>query len=135
MKRRKARELILQILFQRDFRPGSLAELVEDRALDDPYVREVLQGIEARQAEIDQLIAQKAAGWRLERLVAVDRNILRLAIYEILFRPDVPAEAVIDEAVELAKKFSTEHSPTFINGILDRIWKEHRDVHRLAPRK
>jgi N utilization substance protein B len=132
MKRRQARELILKILFQRDFRPESLKDLLEEASAKDDYVIEVLQGIDASQEEIDRIIAQRAEGWRLERLVSVDRNILRLGIYEILYRPDVPGEVAIDEAVELAKKFSTEHSPTFINGILDRIWKERQHVGRVA---
>lgn len=132
MKRRKARELILKTLFQQDFRTESLDELIEETAFDDDYVLDVLKGIEAHRAEIDQFIAEKAAGWKLERLVSVDRNILRIAIYEILHRQDIPPEVAINEAVELAKKFSTAHSPVFINGILDRIWKEHQDAGRVA---
>jgi N utilization substance protein B len=84
----------------------------------------VLEGIEAHQEEIDHLVEERAEGWRLERLYSVDRNILRLAIYELLYREDVPPEVVIDEAVELAKKYGTERSPAFINGILDRVLKE-----------
>ncbi|MFN4218048.1 MAG: transcription antitermination factor NusB [Candidatus Bipolaricaulia bacterium] len=124
LSRRAARELILKLLFQRDFRSVSLAELLAEHPLDDPYVLEVVQGLESKKSEIDNLIAEKAEGWRLERLHSVDRNILRLAIYELCYREDVPPEAVINEAVELAKKYSSEHSPVFINGILDRIWKE-----------
>ncbi|GBC75994.1 N utilization substance protein B [bacterium HR07] len=128
LSRRAARERILKLLFQRDFRAVSWAELLAEQPTDDPYVLEVLQGLESKCAEIDKLIAEKAEGWRLERLHSVDRNILRLAIYELCYREDVPPEVVIDEAVELAKKYSGEHSPAFINGILDRIWKER--VHR-----
>lgn len=124
--RRAARERILKILFQRDFRSVSWQELLAEQ--EDQYVREILSGLEEKQAEIDGLIARKAEGWRLERLHSVDRNILRLAVYELLYRADVPAEAVIDEAVELAKKYSSEHSPVFINGILDRLWKEHQST-------
>jgi N utilization substance protein B len=130
MKRRQAREQILKILFQREFRPESLRDLIDEAASDEPYVLEILNGIEKKQSEIDQRITAKAEGWRLERLVSVDRNILRMAIYEILYRDDVPGEVAINEAVELAKKFSTEHSPTFINGILDRIWKEEKNAGR-----
>lgn len=119
MKRRRARELILRALFQRDFVEG--AEF--DRPTD-PYVSGVLEGIEAHREEIDRLIEERAEGWPLERLHSVDRNILRLAIYELLYREDIPAEVVINEAVELAKKYGTERSPAFINGILDRILKE-----------
>lgn len=122
LSRRVARERILKLLFQRDFRSVIPEELCP--AEHDHYVRELIAGITAQQAEIDRLIASKAEGWRLERLYSVDRNILRLAIYELLYRKDVPPEAVINEAIELAKKYSGEHSPIFINGILDRILKE-----------
>jgi N utilization substance protein B len=126
LSRRAARERIIKLLFQRDFRPIRWEELLAEHPTDDPYVLEILQGLESKRSEIDKLIAEKAAGWRLERLHAVDRNILRLAVYELCYRDDVPPEVVIDEAVELAKKYSGEHSPVFINGILDRIWKERR---------
>ncbi|MCS6903040.1 MAG: transcription antitermination factor NusB [Candidatus Bipolaricaulota bacterium] len=122
LSRHAARERILKLLFQRDFRPVSNHELGEE----DSYVREVASGVSEKQSEIDRLIAQRAEGWRLERLHTVDRNILRLAIYELLYREDVPPEVVINEAVELAKKYGGEHSPVFVNGILDRIWKEVR---------
>lgn len=124
LSRRAARERILKLLFQKDFRSISWSELLTEQPTDDHYVREVIQGLESKCSEIDKLIAEKAEGWRLERLHSVDRNILRLAIYELCYREDVPPQAIIDEAVELAKKYSGEHSPVFINGILDRIWKE-----------
>lgn len=124
LSRRAARERILKLLFQKDFRSISWSELFAEQPTDDRYVREVIQGLESKCSEIDKLIAEKAEGWRLERLHSVDRNILRLAIYELCYREDVPPQAIIDEAVELAKKYSSEHSPVFINGILDRIWKE-----------
>lgn len=124
LSRRAARERILKLLFQKDFRSMSWSELLAEHPTEDRYVREIIQGLESTCAEIDKLIAEKAEGWRLERLHSVDRNILRLAIYELCYREDVPPEAIINEAVELAKKYSGEHSPVFINGILDRIWKE-----------
>jgi N utilization substance protein B len=124
MKRRQAREQVLRALFQRDF----LGEIDPEEQPQDEYARAVLEGIEAHQAEIDLLIEERAEGWRLERLHAVDRNILRLAIYELLYRDDVPPEVAIDEAVELAKKYGTERSPAFINGILDHIYKERSAV-------
>lgn len=124
LSRRAARERILKLLFQKDFRPISLHELLEEQPTDDPYVRSCVQGLEEKLPEIDRMIAERAEGWRLERLHSVDRNILRLAVYELCYREDVPPQVVIDEAVELAKKYGGEHSPVFINGILDRIWKE-----------
>lgn len=133
--RRAARERILKMLFQKDFRSVSWPELLTEQPTDDPYVQDILHGLESKRSEIDTLIAEKAEGWRLERLHSVDRNILRLAIYELCYRDDVPPEAVIDEAVELAKKYSGEHSPVFINGILDCIWKELqcKRSHRKQP--
>lgn len=129
MRRRKAREILLQLLFQRDFRPVPLEELLASSSLEDQdeYIRQTLQGIIAHQEEIDRIISDKAVGWRLERLVSVDRNILRLGIYELLYS-GVPGEVVINEAVELSKKYSTEHSHIFINGILDRVFKERPKV-------
>jgi N utilization substance protein B len=124
LSRRAARERILKLLFQRDFRSVSLTELLEEQPADDPYVREVIGGLEEKLSEIDRIIAQRAEGWRLERLHSVDRNILRLAVYELCYREDIPPQVAINEAVELAKKYGGEHSPAFINGILDRIWKE-----------
>jgi len=124
LSRRAARERILKLLFQRDFRPVSLKELLEEQPTDDPYVREVIAGLEENLPQIDRIIAHRAEGWRLERLHSVDRNILRLAVYELCYRGDIPPQVAIDEAVELAKKYGGEHSPVFINGILDRIWKE-----------
>lgn len=123
MTRRKARKLILQAIFQRDFRDVCLEELLPNGA--DAYTKETLKGIEQHKAEIDRLISRYAQGWRLERIFSVDRNILRLAIYELLYS-ELPGEVVINEAVELAKKYGTEHSHVFINGILDRIWKARR---------
>ncbi len=119
--RRQAREEALRALFQRDF----TGEVDPEERPRDPYALELLRGVEAHQAEIDRLIEERAEGWRLERLHSVDRNLLRLAIYELLHGPaDVPPEVAIDEAVELAKKYGTERSPAFINAILDRIYKD-----------
>ncbi len=120
MRRRQAREQALRALFQEEFTNA----LGEEDLPEDPYGRELVQGVEAHRGEIDRLIEERAEGWPLERLHSVDRNLLRLAIYELLYRPDVPPEVVIDEAVELAKKYGTERSPAFLNGILDRIYKE-----------
>lgn len=128
MRRREAREVLLRLLFQRDFRPVSLEELLAEDSLGDQedYIRRTLQGILKHQEEIDRLIAEKAVGWKLERLVSVDRNVLRLGIYELLYS-EIPGEIAINEAVELSKKYSTEHSHIFINGILDRVFKEHQE--------
>jgi len=142
MKRRRARKQILKLLYQHDLQEASLdlwdlyqewltewrerhpdLEISPDR-LD--YIEDVLKGIDARRAELDREITERAAGWRLERLHAVDRNVLRLAVYEMLHRADIPPQVIIDEAVELAKAYGTERSGSFVNGILDRVWKERR---------
>ena len=120
MRRRQAREQALRALFQREF----LGSLEEADFPKDPYGRKLVQRVEEHREEIDRRIEERAEGWPLERLHSVDRNLLRLAIYELLYEEDVPPEVVIDEAVELAKKYGTERSPAFINGILDRIYKE-----------
>jgi N utilization substance protein B len=114
----------LKTLFQQDF----IGTVDPEELSGDDYVREILEGIRAHQPEIDELIEERAEGWHLERLHSVDRNVLRLAIYELLYREDVPPEVVINEAVELAKRYGTEKSPAFVNGILDRIYKERSAV-------
>jgi len=142
MKRRRARKQILKLLYQRDLQGGSkdlwdlyqdwLSEWRErhpDLAISPDrldYIDDILKGIDAHREELDREIAERAVGWRLERLHAVDRNVLRLGIYEMLYREDIPPEVIIDEAVELAKAYGTERSGSFVNGILDRVWKDRR---------
>ncbi|MDD3579690.1 MAG: transcription antitermination factor NusB, partial [Desulfobacca sp.] len=87
------------------------------------YFRQLVEGVQAHQAELDALITRFAEHWRLERMTVIDRNLLRLATFELLYVPQVPPKAAINEAVELAKRYGTEDSAAFINGILDRIWK------------
>jgi transcription antitermination protein NusB len=82
-----------------------------------------VQGTVDHQAEIDRLIREQAANWRLERMPVVDRNILRLAVYEMMFESDIPKLVVMDEAIELAKKFGSEQSSRFVNGLLDGLLK------------
>lgn len=88
------------------------------------YARNLVTGASERRDEIDQLISQQADNWRLERMPAVDRNILRLAVYELLHEEDIPKLVVVDEAIELAKRFSTEQSSRFVNGLLDGLLKK-----------
>lgn len=127
--RRKAREFALQMLFQWEMHPQELARIeagfwknarAEKKTRD--FANQLFEGTVAATKQIDLLIEEHAKNWRLERLAAVDRNILRLGIYELQAK-DVPAKAVINEAVELAKKFSTDESAPFINGILDAVAK------------
>ena len=133
-KRRKARELALQLLYQLDVQgEGSPAPHLDEfwaRHPVDPDVRDFAEalvcGTKLHEAKIDELISQYAEHWELERMAVVDRNILREGIFEILWAGDVPPKVAINEALEVAKKFSTQESSRFINGILDRIHKELR---------
>ncbi len=131
--RRKARELALQFLFSRDFGPaaGQSAQVVMDlerfavhfnsgrKIL--PYASHLVQGICAERHAIDGLIAAHSHNWRLERMSSVDRNILRIATFEMARCEDVPARVAINEALEIAKRYSTEDAVPFINGILDGV--------------
>lgn len=128
MHRREAREFLLAALYQREFLDTSLEEMLAEVDSGDQrdYIERVFSGVLAHREEIDARIAQRTVGWRFERLALIDRNILRLATFEILHLPEVPPEVAIDEAVELCKKYGTERARVFVNGILDRIWKEDK---------
>jgi N utilization substance protein B len=89
------------------------------------YACSLVEGAVGHAGEIDELIRQQADNWRLERMPAVDRNILRLAVFELLYEEDIPKLVVVDEAIELAKKFSTDQSGRFVNGLLDGLLKKH----------
>ncbi len=132
MKRRRGREYILRFLFQFDFtgkRPDEedLKAFWADKDDEDDeikgFVRDILYGTIDHITEIDNTISKVAEHWQIERMAAVDRNILRAATYELLFRKDIPSTVTINEALEIAKKYSTSESVPFINGILDRIAK------------
>ncbi len=133
-KRRKARELALQFLYQLDLRGetdlASCSEEFWGRHPVDPEARAfaetLVRGTTLHRQKIDELITQYAEHWDLERMAVVDRNILRAGIFELLWTTDVPPKVAINEAIEVAKKFGTEDSSRFINGILDRIHKELR---------
>jgi N utilization substance protein B len=108
--------------------PGPVRLSEEDRregreAFD--HAATLVRGTRERLEEIDSLIRAQAENWRLERMPPVDRNILRLAVYELLYEPDVPQLVVVDEAVELAKRFGSEQSGRFVNGLLDGLIKRH----------
>jgi transcription antitermination protein NusB len=125
--RSRCREWALQILYQAEYRGHRQGETArfyrhfEQGEKVPPYLAKLVEGVEAHQAELDALIRQHSEHWRLERMAAVDRNLLRLALYELLHQPTVPAKVVINEAVELAKRYGGEDSGAFINGILDRV--------------
>ncbi len=125
--RREARERALSLLYEADAKgatPGSV--LAEQVLPPEPFAADVVAGVEEHQAEVDALIRTYAKGWTLERMPVIDRTLLRMAIYELAHRPDVPTGAVISEAVELAKRYSTDDSGKFVNGMLSRIAKELR---------
>ncbi|TSA51557.1 transcription antitermination factor NusB [archaeon] len=125
MHRRDARELVLHVLYEREFVDTPLTEMLSELEPDNQgqYMEETLRGVIDRLSDLDELIERYAVGWHVERLAVLDRNILRLGLYELLHAPDIPAEVAINEAVELAKKYGTENAQSFINGILDRVWK------------
>lgn len=128
--RRKARELALQMLFENDI-AGTAPEEMFQRSADlhksAPGLREfterLVSGTLAHRDALDALISHQADHWRLARMPVVDRNILRLALFELLHEPATPRPVVIDEALEIAKRFSTPRSSQFINGILDGVLK------------
>lgn len=142
MSRKVAREIGLKMLFQIDFHRENINEQIElflDHTLEEMkhddkpiknldekdilYIRDISQGSVSKLEEIDQKIEQFSKGWTVDRIARVDLAILRLAMYEILYRSDIPNEVSINEAVELAKKYSTEDSGTFINGVLGQVVK------------
>jgi N utilization substance protein B len=129
--RSKARKRALDILYAADVREvpvGDLLEAEAKRAAGEPqrtaswlYAREIVDGVQDHRAEIDDLIASHAQGWTLARMPAVDRAILRIGVWELLFNAEVPAAVAIDEAVELAKELSTDESSGFVHGVLAAI--------------
>ena len=127
MQRREAREFLLSALYRREHVDTPLDEMLAEVETGDQqeYIQAIFNGLFDRRDEIDRMIGEKTVDWRFERLALIDRNILRLGVYELLFYEDVPPEVAIDEAVELAKEYGTDQARSFINGILDRIWKEH----------
>lgn len=147
--RRRAREFALQVLFARDLgqgKPGPALEdlwtawLEDEEATEPPpeeeevaFAKRLIGGVEERQSNIDQVIESASTNWRLARMPVVDRNILRLAVFELIACPDIPPNVSINEAVELAKKFGTSESKGFVNGILDRVARESGRA--AAPRR
>lgn len=130
--RRKARELALQMLFQHDMAgnpPDMICETFEDlqksKANTREFAEKIFRGTVAHLGEIDEMIQAQAENWRLSRMAVVDRNIIRMSVYEFLHENDTPKLVIIDEAIEIAKKFGTQKSSQFINGILDGILKRY----------
>lgn len=132
-RRSRAREVVLQLLFQWDQNPTpvprkAVQQFARDRLLGDAemttYALALYDGVTARKDAVDVALKNAATNWRLTRMTPVDRNVLRLGTYELLFDPSKqPLEVVINEAIELAKRFGSEESPAFVNGVLDRVGK------------
>jgi len=127
--RHSARELALQILFQLDFHgttDGWLDEFWEQQRSSKPvreFANQIVTGVQEQKDELARLIEQSAENWSLDRMPIVDRNILRQAIYELVWISDIPAKVTVDEALQLAKSFADDDAKRFINGILDNILK------------
>lgn len=127
-RRRRARELALQLLYQRDIAgtaPEEMFAFTDEYRNAAPEVQEyasrLVLGTIGRLAELDERLGRQSEHWRLGRMPAVDRNLLRVALYELIHEDEIPDPVVIDEAVEIAKKFSTPSSAPFVNGVLDGI--------------
>src|SRR3954469_22238408 len=123
--RREARERAMSLLYEADAKDLSPDEVLHGLPLTpDPFVIDLVGGVGRHQDRIDELIERYAIDWTLERMPVVDRTLLRLAVYELLERDDVPTGAVISEAVELAKLYSTDESGRFVNGVLGSVANE-----------
>lgn len=128
-KRHKARELATQVLFHMEYTPGNVGDIFdlicenfESPKLNRDFSRELVFGVCENKKSLDKMIRKASKNWRVERMSRVDRSILRLSAYELMFMDEIPPKVTIDEAVELAKKFGTEESSAFINGVLDNIF-------------
>lgn len=134
-KRRRARELAMEALYRIEIAEDEPEYVLEDLFHANPvdpetkdFAKSLVLETVTNQEKIDQLISETAKNWDLERIAIIDKNILRFAIAELLYFTDIPMKVTIDEAIEIAKKFSTPDSSRFVNGILDRIAKSHPQV-------
>ena len=131
-KRSRAREVAFQLLFQRDLHPRFTQDLCEELANDRisvpglvTFCLELYEGTQANLPLIDQQLHRCASNWKLSRMSTVDRNVMRLAAYEMLFT-ETPPKVVLNEAIELSRRFGAERSPRFVNGVLDRLLKDQQ---------
>ena len=131
--RRQAREWAVQLLFQTEFNPDNLDQALADfwndeekkpSERDQTYVNEMVHGVIEKRREIDRTISKYTENWDVDRLGVLDRTVMRVAVYEMLFRSDIPPVVSINEAVEIAKAYISKESGRFVNGVLDRIQKE-----------
>jgi transcription antitermination protein NusB len=124
--RSKARKRALDVLFEAEIRREPVLALLDERVAAasppvSPYAAELVRGVQAHREQIDELLGSHAQGWTLDRMPAVDRNILRIGTFELLWQDSVPDAVVISEAVALARDLSTDGSPAFVNGLLARL--------------
>lgn len=141
-KRRSAREWAVQFLFQNDFNPGNtepaLREFWKDKNPDlksQEFAGDLIRGVIVNLKEIDALLQSYAEHWEIKRMNAVDRNVIRMALFEMLYRPDIPPVVSINEAVDIAKCFSSIEAGKFVNGILDRALQDLKRPSRAAVEK
>ncbi len=124
--RSKARKRALDILFEAEIRGEPVLGLLDQRIAEasppvSEYAADLVRGVQAHRDRIDELLAEHAEGWSLDRMPVVDRNVLRIGLYELLWADDVPDAVAINEAVVLARDLSTDASPAFVNGLLGRL--------------
>lgn len=131
--RRRAREIAVQVLYQREFDHREIEEAIAlfwnnfevlKGAMD--FSERLVKGVEQHREELDRIIEQYSSNWRVDRMAHVDRTILRIATYEILYCDDIPPRVAINEAIDIGKKYGSEDSGAFINGILDKVKSEER---------
>jgi len=127
--RSKARKRAVDVLYEADIRNAEAQRVLAERiSLADPpvneYTVELVEGVAANRERIDEILTEYADGWTISRMPGVDRAVLRIGVYELLWRGDIPSAVSIDEAVELAKSLSTEESPRFVNGVLARVLRD-----------
>ena len=141
-KRRKARELATQVLFHMEFSPGEpddvfhlICESFRASMSIRAFSKKLVYGVCENKEHLDSLISRSSKNWRLERMPYVDKCILRLGVFEIFFMEDIPPKVSIDEAVELGKKFGTEDSGAFINGVLDNIFNKLKPKGQVSDMK
>lgn len=123
LRRRGSRRIALEVLYEHEVSGLAVAGILERYASDaaSPFAAELVSGVLERRAAVDEVISRYAEDWTIDRMPVVDRSLLRLGIFELLYLPDVPPAVTINEAVELAKKYSTEDSSRFVNGMLSRV--------------
>ncbi|MGQ9508889.1 MAG: transcription antitermination factor NusB [Thermodesulfobacteriota bacterium] len=130
-KRRRSREFALQVLYQLEINTQDINKILEhlrenvlSGSEDREFTERIVRGVREHLKEIDHLLEEFLENWRLDRLSSVDRNILRLALFELLYCKEIPPKVTINEAIDLGKRYGTEDSGAFINGVLDRIQNE-----------